>query len=275
MSPSRFLLQISRRLLPLTVALLIVAPLVLAVLGSLQSSYERGTNPLAIPEEPMVGNYAAALEGGLLRYWANSALVTTVVVAGTLLLASMAAYAFARLRFRGSSGLRTVILSGMMVPVHAVLIPLYVLTTKLHLHGTLYALVGPYLAFGLPLTVVLLTAYFAAIPRELEDAARLDGCSEWALWWRVAMPIGRPGLVTAAIVQAVWVWNEYPIALVLCNKAPWRTLPVGLASFQGQYQGNVGTILAGVVLASAPLLLLFFLCQRHVVRGLTAGAVKG
>lgn len=263
------------RLLPILAALAVAGPLVWAVLGSLQSSAQRWSAPLALPAPVTLDHYRTAIAGGLPRYWLNSAALTLVTVALTLLLASLAGYSFARLRYRGRDGLRMLLLSGMLVPVHAVLIPLYVSASRMHVHGTPLALLGPYLAFGLPLAVVLLTSYFRAVPEEIEDAARLDGCSHLALWWRVVLPISRPGLATAGIVQAVWVWNEFPLALVLMDKDPWRSLPVGLASFQGQYQSDSGAILAGVVLASLPLLVLFFLCQRHVVEGMTAGAGKG
>lgn len=271
----RLLRALAARVLPVLAALWVVLPLLWAAAGSLKPSVQRWASPLALPDPATLENYRSAIAGGVLRYWLNSALVTLVCVAGILLLGSLAAYAFARLRFAGRDALRTLLLSGMMVPVHAVLIPLYLLSARLHIHGTPFALLGPYLAFGLPLSVVLLTAYFAAIPTEVEDAARLDGCSDLAIWWRVALPMSRPGLATAAIVQGVWVWNEFPIALVLCSKDPWRTLPVGLSFFQGQYQSDAGGILAGVVLASLPLLVIFFLCQRLVIRGMTAGALKG
>ncbi len=265
----------ARRVLPVVAGLWVILPLVWAAVSSLKPATQRWASPLSLPAPATLANYRAALEGGVLRCWLNSALITVVCVAAILLLASLAAYAFARLRFRGREGLRTLLLSGMMVPVHAVLIPLYILATRLHVNGTPLALLGPYLAFGLPLSIVLLSAYFRAIPTEVEDAARLDGCSDLAIWWRIALPMSRPGLATAAIVQGVWVWNEFPIALVLCAKEPWRTLPVGLTFFQGEHVSDAGGILAGVVLASLPLFLAFLLCQRLVIQGMTAGAVKG
>jgi raffinose/stachyose/melibiose transport system permease protein len=255
-------------------ALLILSPLLWAAYASVKQGFDARREPFAWPEEPTADAYHAAIEGGLLQAMGHSALITLVSVALILLLASLAAYAFARLRFRGQGALRTLIIAGMMVPVHAVLIPLFIMAARAEVAGQWFSLIGPYVAFGLPLSVLLLTAYFADVPRELEDAARLDGCSELGIWWHVILPMSKVGLLTVAILQGVWIWNEYPMALVLLTGS-WKTLPVALAEFRGEHTANWSAILAGVVIVAAPLLTLFFLFQRVIMRGMTEGALKG
>ncbi len=273
-SPGRAVALLAARIVPVTFAAIVIAPIVWAAIGAFKTPLQLWKEPLALPRPATLDSFRAAVESGVLGYWSNSLLLSIVCVAAMLLLASLAAYAFSRLRFAGRGWLRTLIVSGMMVPAHAVLIPLYILSARVGIHGTALALIGPYIAFGMPLSVLLLTAYFSSVPREVEDAARIDGCSEGSIWWHVVMPMSRPGLAAVAIVQGVWVWNEFPMALVLVTEQRWKTLPVGLAEFQGQYSGNLGAILAGAVIASVPLLILFFAFQRVIIQGMTAGALK-
>lgn len=270
----RSALRLAARALVVALALVALLPPAWAVASSLKPGREVITAPLALPSAPALTNYRAAIEGHILRYWAVSVVVAAVCVTLIVLISALASHAFSRLSFRGGGVLKVAILAGMMVPVHAVLIPLYVMSRAMHLHGTPFALVGPYVAFGLPLSVLLLTAYFAAVPREIEDAARIDGCSEFGLWTKVMLPMSRPGLLTVAIAQCLWVWNEFPIALVLVTEEKWKTLPVGLVAFRGEYQSDTGCILASVVIAALPMLLLFFAFQSRIASGLTAGALR-
>jgi raffinose/stachyose/melibiose transport system permease protein len=140
--------------------------------------------------------------------------------------------------------------------------------------GDYLALIGPYVAFGLPLSVLLLRAYFVEIPQELMEAAIVDGAGHMRIVWQVFMPIARPAVATVAIFQAAWIWNELPFALVFIQEAGHLTLPVGLLNFQGEHIANWGAILAGVTVAVVPVMALFLLFQRHIIRGLTAGALK-
>jgi len=270
---ARMLRALAVRALLIALAAAAASPVAWAAFASLKHGRDITTRPFELPRPPTMRNYATAVEAGLLWQWLHSVLLTSVCVALVLLLASLAAYAFARLSFRGRGPLRTLLLSGMMVPVHAVLIPLFVAASRAGLAGSPLSLIGPYVAFSLPLSVLLLTAYFAEVPREIEDAARLDGCSDLRLWWHVLIPMARNGLITVGILQGVWIWNEYPMALVMLT-GNWKTLPVGLAAFKGQYHADWGAVLAGLVIVAAPLLALFFVFQRWIVRGITAGAVR-
>ena len=256
------------------VSLAFLAPVVWAVIGALKPADELMLRPWALPTKVVWANFEAALQGHILRYLLNSTLVTIASVAIMLLIGVPAAYAFARLPMKGRGVLLGLAVSGILLPAHAVLIPVYQLSQQLHL-ANLPALVGPYVAFGLPLTILLLRAYFAGLPRELVDAAVVDGASHWRIAWQVFVPIAMPAMATVAIFQAVWIWNELPFALVLTKDQLWQTLPRGLLSFQGEHSADWGAILAGVVVATAPVIALYLALQRHVVRGLTAGAVKG
>jgi raffinose/stachyose/melibiose transport system permease protein len=255
------------------VATLFLLPVAWAFIGSIKPREELLLRPWSFPVNPVWYNYKAALQGHILRYLLNSTFVTLVSVAGMIVLALPAAYSFARLPMRGRGLLLGLAVSGLLLPAHAALIPVYELSRVLHL-ADLPALVGPYVAFGLPLTILLLRAYLAGLPQELIDAALIDGASHWRIAWQILAPVARPAIVTVAIFQAVWVWNELPFALVLIKSPQWQTLPRGLISFQGQYTAEWGAVLAGVVLSIIPVLALYFAFQRHVIRGLTAGALR-
>lgn len=248
-------------------------PVFWTFLGSVKPRDELMLRPWALPSHLVWYNYQAALEGHILRYLLNSAIITAVAVAGMLVVAVPASYSFARLPMRGRGILMGLAVSGLLLPAHAALIPVYELSQRLRL-ADLPALVGPYIAFGLPLTILLLRAYFASLPQELIDAALIDGASHWRIAWQVFAPVAKPAIVTVAIFQAAWVWNELPFALVLIKSPHWQTLPRGLISFQGQYTSEWGAVLAGVVLAIVPVLVVYLAFQRHVIRGLTAGALR-
>ncbi|MGD9519299.1 MAG: carbohydrate ABC transporter permease [Armatimonadota bacterium] len=254
-------------------AVLFLLPVLWAFLGSLKPQQDLMLRPWSLPLQPVWENYRAALEGHILRYLLNSTLITLVAVAAMVLVAVPAAYSFARMPLRGRGLLLGLAVSGLLLPAHAALIPVYELSQRLHLTD-LPALAGPYVAFGLPLTILLLQAYFADLPQELIDAALMDGASHWRIAWQILAPVARPAVVTVCIFQAAWIWNELPFALVLIKSPQWQTLPRGLISFQGQYTAEWGAVLAGVVLAMLPVILLYVVFQRHVIRGLTAGTVR-
>ncbi len=254
-------------------ALVFMLPLIWTALGSFRAVSELRTEPWGLPDALDWSNYVAAWHGKIGLYLLNSTVVTIVAVTVIIALAAPAAYAFARLRFSGSQLVLGFILTGLLIPAHAVLIPLYQLNSVLGV-GDYLAIIGPYVAFGLPLSVLLLRSYFVEIPRELMEAAIVDGAGHLRILWTIFMPIARPAVATVAIFQAAWIWNELPFALVFIQEGAHKTLPVGLLSFQGEHIANWGAILAGVTIAVIPLMVLYLLFQRHIVRGLTAGAVK-
>ena len=272
-------------------AVLFMAPVAWALLSAFKPHADIRMHPWALPQRIAWENFSAALHGGMGLYLLNSIAVTVIAVALILLLSAPAAYAFARMKFRGSAVLLGMILGGILIPVHAVLIPLYQANPgRILLHGLAAicpplgwvderfgdwaAVIGPYVAFGLPLGVLLLRAYFAGIPRELTDAALVDGCSHWTILRRIFLPLARPAVATVAIFQASWIWNELVLAMVFIEDPRQRTLTIGLLNFQGEHATDWGAVMAGVFMATLPVLVLYFAFQKHVVKGLTAGAVK-
>ena len=169
----------------------------------------------------------------------------------------------------------TFFVSGMLVPVQMIILPLFVLLRQMGLLGTLFALICPYTAMGLPLGVLVLTPLIATLPRDLSDAARVAGASEWQIFLRIILPVLRPGLASVVILNGVWMWNEFFIPLVLALNANTQTLPVGIMSFVGTYSTEWGLIFASVVIATAPVVVAYVVMSRQFVAGLTAGAVKG
>ena len=259
-------------------ALLFILPVAWGFLASLKPADELLLKPWALPTRLAWQNYVDAWNGKVALYLLNSTIITVVAVSLIIALAAPAAYSFARLRFRGHALAFMFLLGGLLIPVHAVLIPLYQFNEAIWPKGWALrewlSIVGPYVAFGLPLTVLLLRAYFVSIPKELADAAAIDGASHWRALWSIFLPVARPAVATVAIFQAAWIWNELPFAMVFIKTPALRTLPVGLLSFQGEHSSEWQIVLAGVCMAIVPMLILYFVFQRHIIKGLTAGAVK-
>lgn len=253
--------------------LLLLLPVLWAFVGSFKDLNALMLKPWALPDKWVVANYATAWQGGIGRYLLNSVVVTALSVGLALVFSAPAAYVFAKLRARGGLLLFGLIVGGILLPVHASLIPLFIQSNRLGI-GNWPAIIGPYLAFGLPLMVLMLRAYFVGIPDELCDAALIDGCGHLRTLWHVLMPVAKPAIAAVCIFQAAWVWNELPLALVLVKTKLWQILPVGLLSFQGEHSTDWAVVMAGVMISIIPVLVIYMLFQRHIVKGLTAGAVK-
>lgn len=228
-----------------------------------------------LPKTWTFDNYRTVLGGAFFHSLLNSVLVVTISVTLILTAASMAAYAFARLDFRFNRTLFGVVVAGLTIPVHVTLIPVYLLTTRLGLYDTLWALIGPYVAFNLPLSIFVLTEFMRGIPRELEEAARLDGASAAGIFWRIVLPLSKPGLATVAIYNAVALWNEFVFAYVLTSSPANRTLPLAIWDYQGQYAANIPLVMAVLSLSTLPLILVYIVAQERVTGGMMAGAIKG
>ena len=212
------------------------------------------------------------------RFWVpvwNSLVVAGTTTALAVSLGSLCAYALARLRFRGKAALLAFVLAVAMFPQISLVSPLYLLLRELGLINTYPGLILPYLTFTMPLTIWMLVGYFRQLPADLEEAAMMDGAGRWRTLVEIVAPLAWPGLATTAIVAFVYSWNEFLFALSFTLEPDRYTVPVAIALFRGQYQVPWGQILAGAVVATAPVALLVLAFQRRIVRGLTAGAVKG
>ncbi len=253
-----------------------LAPLVFVLFTSLKSQQE--TYESAVWDLPRVfdlSHYAAILQGGFGSYLLNSVFVVGLSIALILAASSMAAYALARMRFRFNKTLFSLIVAGMIVPLHVTLVPIYLMTRAVGLYDTPFALIGPYVATSLPVSIFIMTEFMRQIPRELEEAAQLDGCGPFAIFWKVFFPLSGPGLATIAIYNGIQLWNEFIFAYVLTSSQGNRTLPLAMWDFQGQYSSNIPAMLAVVTLTSLPLIVAYAFGQERIVKGMMAGSLKG
>ena len=251
-------------------------PFIFVVMTSLKSRQETFTSPVwELPKKLNFENYIAVLNGGFWVYLRNSVFVLVLSIVLILLISSMAAYAFARLRFRLNKPLFGLVVAGMIVPIHITLIPIYLLTKNIGLYDTPFALIGPYVATALPISIFILTEFMRQIPKELEEAAKLDGCGAFGVFWKVFLPLSGPGLSTVAIYNGIGLWNEFIFAYLLTSSPANRTLPLAIWDFQGQYTANIPAILSVVTLTSLPLIIAYAFGQERIVKGMMAGALKG
>lgn len=228
------------------------------------------------PKNPHWENYLYAwtkADFGL--YFFNSLVYTVTVVIGVILIASMAAYAFSRLQFPGKNFLFLLLISTMMIPIPGNFIALYVLLNKLNLVDTRWGYILPQINGGLALGIFLLKTFFDDLPKELEDSARIDGCGRFRVYWHIALPLAKPALAVLAIFNILAVWNEYLFAMLVLSKKSLMPLQRGLMVFQGAHITEYPLLMAGMVITLLPVLLIYLLLQKHIIKGITAGAVKG
>lgn len=292
--------------------LVVVLPLVWTVFNSLRSSLEVTENPFGIPwlftglpekyvDEPAIPAPIDSVQTNYRKAWTdshfgdfflNSIIVTSLSLVGILAFGAMAAYALARFQFRGNRVLLLYFISGMMIPAQLVLVPLFFQFTyisewgsallepfgyQLKLHDSHTGLILVYIALSLPFTILVLTGFFKSLPSTLREAGIIDGCGEYRVFWHIMLPLARPGLVTAAILNFLGIWNEYLFALVFLTTEEKKTLPLGLASvsIQAQYKTDYGLMFAGLVIVLIPTLAVYLVLQRQLTRGITVGALKG
>lgn len=229
----------------------------------------------AFPKELLYTNYIRVIQGGFLRFFNNSVLVSAVSVLLIIMVSSLASYAISRISFRFSGLVYTMFVAGMMIPIHITLIPVYNLTRQMGLYDSLGGLVGPYVSFSLPISIFILTGFMREIPLELEEAAVIDGASNWQVYRQIIMPLSKPALSTVTIYNFIMLWNEFIYALVLLSSPKNWNLTMGLWNFQGQYSIDIPLIMATLTLAALPLIIIYIFLQEQVIRGMTAGALKG
>lgn len=249
-------------------SLLIALPIVWMFFSSTKTTRELFTTPFALPAEPQWSNFALAWTSGISHYLLNSLIVTTSSVILIVLFSALAAYALARMDFPGRIPIYLLLIAGFAIPVYTVLVPLYRSLNAVGLLNTHPGLVAPYVAFGIPFSVLLLFAFFLEFPGEIEDAAHIDGCNTWQLVFQVVMPLSLPALVSVIVFQAVFLWNEFSLALIVIRDDALRTIPLGLTKFQGQWSTNWTMMLASLALATLPILLLYVVLQKQFIRSL-------
>lgn len=259
----------------IVIALITGFPFLFLVINSFKGMGEYLTNIWMLPKEPYLGNYQMILKPDFLRYFLNSVIVSAISVFIIVVVSSMISFTFARMRYRGKNLLYFAIIAGMMIPVHTTLIPTFTLLSSIGLTDSLAGLVGPYVSYNIPIAVFILTQFFQEIPKELEEAAIIDGCSIVGTFKNIILPLSGPAISTIVVYTFLNIWNEFINANVLITSSANKTLPLGIREFYGMQSVNIPAVLTAILVGSLPVILLYFFAQEKVVNGLTQGAVKG
>lgn len=256
-------------------AFLVIYPLIWMVLSSLKTEREFFRNIWGIPAEFQWGNYVKAWEMGISSYFFNSVLVTVCTVVLCVGIAALAAYALTRYKFPGMDIIFVLCMGGMMLSPQVTLIPLYNIIQSLGIHDTYWAMILPYTAYRMPITLMLIRSYFLGIPKEIQESATIDGCSSFGTLWRIYLPISKPILMTCAILVAYYAWNEFMFSMIFIDSKMFKTIPSGLMVFRDALSTNYSLLFAGLTISAIPMILVFMAMQKQFIRGMTAGAVKG
>lgn len=260
----------------LSVAVTCIFPLVWMFSSSLKTQDTIFSDMSIFIKNPCWSNYYDAwTKGNFGAYFFNSVLYTVLVVAGVVFVASLAAYAFARLDFPGKNILFYMFLITMMIPIPGSFIALYVLLSKLKLINTRLGYILPQINAGLALAIYLFKTFFEELPKDLEDSAKIDGCGKLGVYWHIAMPLARPAIAVIVVFNAMAVWNEYLLAMLILSSKSLMPLQRGLMVFQGAHITQYPLLMAGITITVVPIVSLYLLMQRHIITGITAGAVKG
>ena len=251
-------------------------PFVYQILTTFKTSGEFLSGTLfQLPEKLTFVNYATVLRDGFYNYFLNSLIVLAVSLTLLLFFSAFAAYPLSRMKFRLNRPIFSAIVATMSIPIHITMIPIFVMAVRFNFYDSIYALIGPNVAFNLPMSVFILTAFMQNISREMEEAAEIDGCGKFSTFFKIIFPLSKPGLATLGIYNGVMIWNEFVFAMLLTQTESARTLPLAIWQFQGQYTMNTPMIMALLALSSLPIILLYIFGQDKMVKGLMAGAVKG
>jgi raffinose/stachyose/melibiose transport system permease protein len=229
-----------------------------------------------IPQHLYFNNFAIAwTKGNFGVYFLNSVIYTVCVVGGIVLISSLAAFSFSRLKFPGKNIIFYMFVAAMMIPLPGSFVALFVMMNKLHLINTRFGYILCMINVGLSMSILLLKTFFDKMPRDLEDAARIDGCGRVGIWWNVALPLARPAIAVIVIFNSLNVWNEYILATLLLGDSQLMPLQRGLMVFQGANSTNYPVLMAGLTMAAIPIIVVYLFMQKHIVKGLSSGAVVG
>ena len=235
-----------------------------------------GNNIIGLPKHWLWSNYTSALNTGHMSlYFLNSTIVAVATIAITLAVALMGTFALTRMVWKGRKTLNKFFMLGLTIPIHASIVPVYVTLSRLHLLNTYWALIIPYSAFSLSMAILVCTGFMNEIPRELDEAACIDGCSIWGIFFRIIVPMMKPAVATVGIYTFLQCWNELMFANIFISKTELKTLPVGVQALSGQYTTDWGPIGAALVLATFPTLLVYIFLSKSIQDSFAAGAIKG
>ncbi len=263
-------------ILAVSAAVVAIAPFIFMVINSFKEKFEMLTKGVfSLPEKFDISNYKEVIEGNFLSYFINSVIVLVVSLFILLMLSAFAAYPLSRFKFKLKGVIYSLIVACMSIPVHITLIPIFKMSQGMHMYDSIWALIGPYVAMGIPISVFILTSFMEQIPKEIEEAAAIDGCGKTRMFFLIILPMAKPGLSTLAIYNGVNMWNEFIFAYTLTQSQGNRTLPLAVWEFQGQYSMNTPMIMSVLTLTVLPMILLFIFAQDKLIKGMAAGAVKG
>jgi raffinose/stachyose/melibiose transport system permease protein len=253
-----------------------IMPFVFMALNSFKEKFEMLVSGVfLLPVSFNLSNYKEVINGNFWRFFANSVIVLVISLTLLLFISACASYPLSRFKFKWAKPIYGIIVACMSIPIHITLIPVFKMTQRLGLYDSIWAMIGPYVAFGVPISVFILTSFMKGIPREIEESMEIDGCNKYQIFFKMIIPLSKPGLSTLAIYNGVNMWNEFSFAYTLTQTAENRTLPLAVWEFQGQYSMNIPMIMAVLTLTVLPMILLFVFAQGKLVKGMTAGAVKG
>lgn len=253
-----------------------IFPIIWIFYSSFKTQAEFMQSPISLPKIFDFSNYLSVFtETNMPLYMLNSARNTLISVAVIVVTAFLAGYVLSRYRFRGRKMIYNYFIMGMLIPIHALLVPMYIQLNNAGLTNKWYTLLFPYIGFGLPLSIMLVESFIETIPKELEEAAAIDGCGFWRTVFQIIFPLASPILSTVAIIQFFAVWNEFTFSLILVNKDTLRTVPVGLTMFKGAYTVDYPRMMTGIMITMLPVMILYFAFSRRIIDGMVAGAVKG
>ena len=251
-------------------------PFVFMVLNSFKEKFEMLVKGIfSLPDSFNLANYQSVFAGNFWKFFGNSVIVLAVSLTILLFISACASYPLARFKFKLANPLYAMIVACMSIPIHITLIPVFKMSQSTGLYDSIWALIGPYVAFAVPISVFILTSFMQGIPREIEESAEIDGCNKYKMFFKMILPLAKPGLSTLAIYNGVNMWNEFSFAYTLTQSTQNRTLPLAVWEFQGQYSMNTPMIMAVLTLTVLPMIIMFIFFQDKLVKGMTAGAVKG
>lgn len=256
--------------------LVALIPFVFMVLNSFRKQFDMlSQGVFHLPDPWYFANYPGIVQNGFFGYFFRSVIVVVISMILMLIISAFAAYPLSRMKFRFRAIIYAGIVAMMSIPMHVTLIPIFKMTTKVGLYDSLFALVGPYVTFALPMSIFILTAFMMTIPKEVEESAEIDGCNKYNNFFKIILPLSKSGLSTLAIYNGVSMWNEFAFANTLLQSPAQKTLPLALGQFKGEHSMDMPLILAVLVLSALPMIILFIIFQDKLVKGMMAGAVKG
>ena len=253
----------------------IIVPFYWMVVTGFKNNAELYNNSFGLPEVWQVKNYVTAWKVGVGRFLGNSLLVTVSSTVLTMAISSACAFGLSRFQFKGREALFILVLAGLLLAPQVAVVPLYRILSAFGIYNTYLAMIIPYVAFRIPFTVFLVRAYLLDFPKDIEEAAIIDGCSTFGIFIKITLPVSKPVLASAALLAVMNFWNEFMMAMIFTSDNNIRTIPLGLSTLKGTLSTDWGSLIAGLVIAAIPVVLLFVVFQKQFVRGMTAGGVKG